>query len=68
MDNVIYQQDRATLLCSNASLEYIHCYSPGDRLISSRAHHTWSALSPDLSHLDYFLWGYLKDRAYTNNT
>jgi len=33
MDTVIHQQDGATLHCSNASLEYLHRYFSGDRLI-----------------------------------
>jgi len=36
MDTVIYQQDGATSYCSNASLEYLHGYFPGDKLISRR--------------------------------
>lgn len=67
MDTVIYQQDGATPHCSNASIEYLLRYFPGDRLISRRTDHPWPAHSPDLSPLDYFLWGYLKDRVYANN-
>ncbi len=33
-----------------------------DRLISSGL---WPPRSPDLSPLDYFLWGYLKDQVYS---
>jgi len=42
MDTVIYQQDGAapTPHCFNASLEYLHSYFPGDRLISRRKDHT----------------------------
>lgn len=28
----------------------------------------WPANSPDLNYCDYWLWGYLKDRVYANNT
>jgi len=34
MGAVIYQQVRATPHCSNASLEYLHCYFLGNKLIS----------------------------------
>jgi transposase len=27
----------------------------------------WPPYSPDLNPLDYFLWGYLKDRVYANS-
>ena len=42
----IYQQDGATQHCSNASLEYLHHYFPGDRLISSR--HERTILGPHI--------------------
>ncbi|KAK8384451.1 hypothetical protein O3P69_009331 [Scylla paramamosain] len=67
-DIMIYQQDEATPHCSDASLEYLHRYFPEDRLIARHTDHPWPAHSPDLSPLDYFLWGYLKDRVYANNS
>jgi len=59
MDSVFCQQDGATPHCSNASLEYLNSYFPGDRLTSRHTEHLWSAHSPDLCPLDYFLWGYV---------
>ena len=56
MDTVIFQQDGATPHCSNTSLEYLHWYFAGDRLIYCRRDHLWPARSPDISSLDYFLW------------
>jgi len=38
----------------------------GERLISRNSGFNWPARSPDLTALDYFLWGYLKDRVYVN--
>ena len=35
-----------------------------DRWIGRRGDIEWPARSPDLTPLDYFLWGYLKDRVY----
>jgi len=29
--------------------------------------HIWPAYSPDLSPLDFFLWGYIKDKIYKDN-
>ena len=37
-----------------------------DRLISLKASHIWAPHSPDLSPLDFFLWGYAKDNVYKN--
>jgi len=39
-DGVIYQQDGETPHCCNASLEYLHRYFLGDRLISRRMVHS----------------------------
>jgi len=61
MDTVIYQQDGAPPRCSNASLEYLHRYLLGDRLISRRTDHPWPACSPKLTLLDNFSWRNLKD-------
>ena len=42
-------------------------YLLGDRLISRRTDNPWPPYSPDLTPLDYFLWGYLKERVYEDN-
>jgi hypothetical protein len=39
----------------------------GDRLISSRCEFNWAPRSPDLSPLDYFVWGYAKTNVFKNN-
>ena len=36
----------------------------GDRLISKGAEFQWAPHSPDLSVLDFFLWGYVKSEIY----
>ncbi|XP_012946213.1 uncharacterized protein LOC106013905 [Aplysia californica] len=38
----------------------------GDRVISRKSEHIWAPHSPDLNPLDFFLWGYLKDRIFQN--
>ena len=58
-----YQQDGATPHTSNLTLDFLRGVF-GGRLISRRADHEWSPHSPDLSPLDFFLWGYLKNRVY----
>lgn len=35
-----------------------------DKLISTHSTIRWPARSPDLTPLDFFLWGYIKDRVY----
>jgi len=56
-----------TLHCSNASLEYLHRYFLGDRLISRRTDHPCPAHSPDLSPVGYLMRRYLKDRVSASN-
>ena len=38
----------------------------GDRMLTlqSRKAESWAPSSPDLNPLDFFLWGYLKERVY----
>ena len=38
----------------------------GDRIISRRADVVWPPLSCDLTPLDYYLWGTVKDKCYAN--
>jgi len=35
-----------------------------DRWIGRRGHIEWPPRSPDLTSLDFFLWGYLKSKVY----
>ena len=51
---------------SNESLAWLQQSFP-DRLISRRCDPQWSPHSMDLKPLDFYLWGYLKDRVYGNN-
>jgi len=41
MGTVLYHQVGATLYCSSTSLEYLHVYFSGDRLISRPTNHPW---------------------------
>ena len=56
-----FQQDGATPHTSDESLTWLQ-QRFGGRLISRRCDPEWSAYSPDLNPLDFFLLGYLKDR------
>ena len=61
-----FQQDGATPHTAIASLELLHSHF-GDRVISRRTDHPWAAHLPDLSPLDFFLWGYIKNHVYQNS-
>ena len=56
-----FQQDGATPHTSDDSLAWLQ-QRIGGRLISRRCDPEWSAYTSDLNPLDFFLWGYLKDR------
>lgn len=65
-EDMWFQQDDATCHTSNETLELIHEKFP-DRLISRFGDVNWPPRSCDLTPLDYFLWGYVKDEVYKNN-
>lgn len=64
--SVYFQQDgcpaHSTLLVRNYLQEYF-----GNRWIGRYGPVNWPARSPDLSPLDFFLWGYVKQRVYNSN-
>lgn len=60
-----FQQDGATSHTSNDSLAVVNEMFTG-KLISRRGDIPWPPRSPDLTPLDFFLWGYLKSRVYAN--
>lgn len=61
--DIYFQHDRATPHTSGQVLGWLQKTS-GCKLISFRTDCVWSPHSPDLSPLDFFLWGYLKDKVY----
>ena len=58
-----FQQDGATRHTAAASRLWLQQRFPG-RVISLKEEVQWAPHSPDLSPLDFFLWGYLKNRVY----
>ncbi|CAK1587985.1 unnamed protein product [Parnassius mnemosyne] len=66
-----FHQDRATCHTSNASMEVVQELFPG-KVISRRVYTTtttnieWPPRSPDLFPPDFFLWGFLKNKVYSN--
>ena len=50
------------------SRSYTRCFAPcfEDRIISRKADVVWPPRSCDLTTLDYYLWGAVKDKCYTD--
>lgn len=61
-----FQQDGAPPHTAKRSLEWLEEHFP-DRHISLKSAVEWAPHSPDLSPLDFFLWGFLKDCVYAGN-
>ena len=60
-----YPQDGATAHTANNTLDVLR-NKFGDRLISLRTEKESPPYSPDLNPPDFYLWGYLKDKVYSN--
>uniref|UniRef100_A0AAF5DJG2 Transposable element Tc3 transposase n=1 Tax=Strongyloides stercoralis TaxID=6248 RepID=A0AAF5DJG2_STRER len=65
VDEVWYQQNGAPLHIAHKTITFLKAIF-GKRIISKNGNINWAARSPDLSPLDFFLWGYLKDKVYRN--
>lgn len=63
--HVWYQQDGAPPHFGHHVRTYLNAVLPG-RWIGRRGVIEWPARSPDLTPLDFFLWGYLKSKVYVN--
>lgn len=61
-----FQQDGATSHTTQANRALLQEKFPG-RIISRLADVNWPPRSCDLTPLDFFLWGYAKDRVYANS-
>lgn len=61
--DVYFQQDGAPAHNSRQVAEYLNNYFP-NQWIGTNGPIAWPARSPDLSPLDFFLWGYLKNKVY----
>ena len=57
-----FQQDSATCHTANSTLRFLEDIF-ADRVITAGL---WPPRSPDLTPLDYFLWGHLKNQVYQN--
>ena len=66
MDDIWFQQDRATCHTDNVTIDFL-CTVFENRIISQNYDINWLTRSCDLTPLDYFLWGAVKDRCYANH-
>ena len=62
-DTIWFQQDGAPAHYARQVREYLDDVFP-NRWIGRRGFLEWPARSPDLTPLDFFLWGYLKNKVY----
>ncbi|CAK1592334.1 unnamed protein product [Parnassius mnemosyne] len=58
-----FQQDGATAHTSNVAMPVVRQLFP-NKVISRRGDIPWPPRSPDLTPMDFFLWGYLKTKVY----
>ena len=65
ISNIWFQQDGATWHTAEATLDVLRPVFK-DRIISRRADVVWPPRSWDLTPLDYYLWGAVKDRCYAD--
>ena len=65
LENMWFQQDGATCHTTRANMALLQETFLG-RVISRRGDINWPPRSCDLTPLDFFLWGYAKDRVYAD--
>lgn len=58
-----FQQDGATAHTARNTISWLKARF-SQRLISHRSDFPWPARSPDLSPLDFFLWGFVKEKVF----
>jgi hypothetical protein len=58
-----FQQDKATVHTARTTMCVLNEMLPA-RVISQRGNIEWPARSPNLNACNFFLWGYLKSKAY----
>ena len=65
MDDVCFEQNGSTCHTSGETIGLLREKFPG-RVISRNADYNWPPRSCDLTHLDFFIWGNVKDKVYTD--
>jgi hypothetical protein len=66
ISSIFFQQDGAPAHRASMIKKYLHEIFP-DRVIGMGFPYDWPPRSPDLTPLDFFLWGFLKSKVYINN-
>ncbi|XP_075163253.1 uncharacterized protein LOC142235887 [Haematobia irritans] len=66
VDDMWFQQDGATCHTANETMALLRNKLNG-RVISRNDDVNWPPRSCDLTPLDFFLWGYLKEKVYVDN-
>jgi len=67
LDEMYFQQDGAPAHRHGASLHFLRQHF-GNNLISLNTNFEWPPRSPDLTPLDYFVWGVVKYQVYQKPT
>lgn len=65
-ENIWFQQDGAPPHTSRLALSWLEEHF-GGRVISQKTEIPWPAHSPDLTPLDFYLWGFMKTQVYAMN-
>ena len=63
--NIWFQQESATCHTAEGTLDVLRSVFE-ERIISRRADAVWPSRSCDLTPLDYYLWGAVKDKCYAD--
>lgn len=64
LEATTFQQDGAPPHFSRVARDFLSSVFPEERIIARGFSQNWPAYSPDLSPLDYYFWGTVKDRVY----
>ncbi|GBM69245.1 hypothetical protein AVEN_134692-1 [Araneus ventricosus] len=63
--NVCFQHDGASAHKTSSVKQYL-VEEFGEQIIGCGGFREWPPRSPDLTPMDFFLWGYLKQQVYDN--
>lgn len=64
IDRMIFQQDGAAVHFRIIVRDYLNAQFPGGWIGRGSPHFPWPPRSPDLNPLDFFAWGYIKERVF----
>ena len=67
LDDILFQQDGATFHIVNVTIDLLRTVFE-NQIISRNSDVNWLPQSCDLTPLDYFLWGAVKDKCDANHT